>query len=175
MHTPERVCQMGKRNPIRSFFSDVGFANNLRINLVNKGEFFMSTFYLSVNMISRGKGQSAVASAAYRSGETLYSELDMEIKSYGMRLVQPETFIDAPKHAPEWVYDRERLWNEVELHENKSNSQLAREVRLALPIELDNDTQKKLLQEYVKENFVDRGMVADVSIHRDVKHNPHAH
>src|SRR5690606_24474101 len=61
------------------------------------------------------------------------------------------------------------------LHENKSNSQLAREVRLALPIELDNDTQKKLLQEYVKENFVDRGMVADVSIHRDVKHNPHAH
>lgn len=126
-------------------------------------------------MISRGKGQSAVASASYRSGEALYSELDIETKSYGKRTVQPDTFIDAPEHAPEWVYNRERLWNEVEFHENKLNSQLAREVRVALPIEIDHETQKKLLQEYVKENFVNRGMVADVSIHRDIEHNPHAH
>ncbi|WP_060679604.1 MobQ family relaxase [Virgibacillus halodenitrificans] len=135
----------------------------------------MSTYYLNVNMISRGKGQSAVASAAYRSGENLYSKLDMETKDYKTRSVQPDTFIEAPKHAPEWVYNREKLWNEVEWHENKSNSQLAREVRVALPIELDNDIQKKLLSEYVHENYVSRGMVADISIHRDVEHNPHAH
>ncbi|TFJ91514.1 MobQ family relaxase [Lentibacillus salicampi] len=135
----------------------------------------MSTYYCSVNVISRGKGQSAVASASYRSGEPLYSELDMEMKSYKKRTVQPETFIEAPDNAPEWVYNRERLWNEVEWYENKSVSRLAREVRLALPIELDNNQQHQLLEEYVKENFADRGMVADVSIHRDVAHNPHAH
>lgn len=135
----------------------------------------MSTFYFSVNMISRGKNQSAVASASYRSGESLYSELDMETKSYKKRSILPETFIDAPKHAPEWVYERERLWNEVELNESKSNSRLAREVRVALPREISNEQQRNLLETFVKENFVDKGMVADVSIHRDVEHNPHAH
>lgn len=135
----------------------------------------MSTYYFSVSMISRGKGQSAVASASYRSGEKLYSELDMETKAYRPRTVQPESFIEAPEHAPEWVYNRERLWNEVEWKESKANSQLAREVRLALPIELDDETQRELLQEFVRDNFVKRGMVADVNIHRDVEHNPHAH
>jgi hypothetical protein len=135
----------------------------------------VSTFYFSASIISRGKNQSAVASASYRSGESLYSELDMETKSYGKRTVQPDTFILAPSHAPEWVYNRERLWNEVEYHESKINSQLSREVKLALPVELNHDTQRQMLEEYVQENFVDRGMVADVSIHRDVEHNPHAH
>lgn len=135
----------------------------------------MSTFYFSASVISRGKNQSAVASASYRSGESLYSELDMETKSYGNRSVQPETFISAPKHAPEWVFNREILWNEVEYQENKANSRLAREIKLALPVELNNDLQRELLEEYVSENFVERGMVADVSIHRDVTHNPHAH
>lgn len=135
----------------------------------------MSTFYFSVGVISRGKGQSAVASASYRSGEKLYSVLDGETKQYGKRTVQPETFILAPQHAPEWVYDRQRLWNEVELFETHRNARLAREVKLALPIELPHDAQRKLLEEFVQENFVERGMVADVAIHRDVEHNPHAH
>lgn len=135
----------------------------------------MSTFYFSVGIISRGKGQSAVASASYRSGEKLYSVLDNETKQYRKRTVQPETFILAPEHAPEWVYDRQRLWNEVELKESHVNAQLAREIKLALPIELSHDIQRKLLEEYVRENFINRGMVADVSIHRDVKNNPHAH
>ncbi|WP_096271754.1 MobQ family relaxase [Paucisalibacillus globulus] len=135
----------------------------------------MSTFYLSVSPISRKKGQSAVASAAYRSGENLYSELDMETKSYRKRTIAPETFIFAPKHAPEWVYNREKLWNEVEWIEKNANSRLAREVRVALPIELGYKTQRKMLEEFVQDNFVNDGMVADVSIHRDVEHNPHAH
>lgn len=135
----------------------------------------MSTFYFNVKSISRGKNQSAVASASYRSGEKLYSELDEETKEYRARTVQPECFIIAPDNAPEWVYNRERLWNEVEWVESNANSRLAREVKVALPIEISEEQQRLLLETYVKDNFVDDGMVADVSIHRDVEHNPHAH
>lgn len=134
----------------------------------------MSLFFFKAKMITKSK-QSAVASASYRSGQDLYSERDQEMKSYRTREVKPDSFILAPNHAPDWVYDREKLWNEVEKVENRWNSQLAREVLLALPIELNDNIQKELLQEYVQENFVDNGMVADVSIHRDKKDNPHAH
>src|SRR5690606_13382450 len=73
------------------------------------------------------------------------------------------------------VYNRERLWNVVEAIEKNWNSRLSREVLVALPRELSNDVQKELLMEYVKENFSNNGMVADVSIHRDQSENPHAH
>lgn len=134
----------------------------------------MSLFYLNVRILNRSK-QSAVAAAAYRSGEKLYSERDMETKNYRTREVSPESFIMAPDGAPEWANDREKLWNEVEKKEKHIRSQLAREIKIALPIELSDDLQRKLLTGYVQKNFVDKGMVADVSIHRDKKNNPHAH
>lgn len=134
----------------------------------------MSLFYLTVRNINKGK-QSAIASASYRSGQSLYSERDNETKGYGKREVEPDSFILSPKHAPEWVNNREMLWNEVEKVEKNWNSRLAREVLVALPRELSNEDQKSLLMEYVKENFTDNGMVADVSIHRDKSENPHAH
>jgi hypothetical protein len=134
----------------------------------------MSLFYMTVRNINKGK-QSALASASYRSGESLYSERDNETKSYGKREIEPDSFILAPNHAPEWVYDREKLWNEVEKVERNWNARLAREVLVALPVELNNEEQKDLLSEFVKSNFSDCGMVADVSIHRDRIENPHAH
>ncbi|MBU8732508.1 MobA/MobL family protein [Cytobacillus oceanisediminis] len=134
----------------------------------------MSLFYLTVRNLNKGT-QSAVAAAAYRSNESIYSERDNETKSYKEREVKPDSFILAPSHAPEWVNDREKLWNEVEKVEKNWNARLAREVLVALPIELSNEKQKEMLMEYVKENFVDEGMVADVSIHRDKVNNPHAH
>ena len=134
----------------------------------------MAIYHFSVKTISRGKGQSAIASAAYRSGEKLYSERYGETKFYA-REVQPETFILKPEHAPEWCLDRERLWNEVEAVEKAKNAQLAREIDVALPIELSKEEQLELTKEYVQKNFVDEGMVADVSIHRDNENNPHFH
>lgn len=134
----------------------------------------MGIYYLDARMVSKAK-QSAVAKASYTSNEKLYSERDDEYKQYRNRSVKPESFILAPKHAPEWVYNRERLWNEVEKIEKNYNSQLLREIVVALPIELTADQQSELLKEYVKENFVNDGMVADVHIHRDQEHNPHAH
>ncbi|WP_186422021.1 MobQ family relaxase, partial [Oenococcus oeni] len=124
--------------------------------------------------ISAGRGRSAIASAAYRSGEKLFDQ--REGKSYFFaRSVMPESFILIPKNAPEWVNDREKLWNEVERKDRKSNSRYAKEFNVALPVELSESEQKTLLTNYVQENFVDSGMVADVAIHRDHPDNPHAH
>ena len=91
------------------------------------------------------------------------------------RSVMPESFILTPKNAPEWASDREKLWNEVEKKDRKSNSRYAKEFNVALPVELSESEQKELLTKYVQENFVDQGMVADVAIHRDHPDNPHAH
>ncbi|MED4018563.1 MobQ family relaxase [Sutcliffiella cohnii] len=134
----------------------------------------MAIYHFSAQVISRGKGQSAVASASYRSGERLLDERTGEEKYY-RRDVEPDTMILAPSHAPEWVQDRNRLWNEVELAEKRKDAQLAREMNIALPRELSNDQQKELIQDYVQEQFVDKGMVADIAIHRDDVNNPHAH
>lgn len=134
----------------------------------------MAIYHFSAQVMSRSKGQSAVASAAYRSGERLEDERTGEKKFY-KREVQPETMILAPSHSPEWVYDRNRLWNEVEQSEKRKNSQLAREINVALPRELSNHQQTELIKSYVQTEFVDKGMVADIAIHRDDQENPHAH
>ncbi|OAX74707.1 nickase [Lactiplantibacillus plantarum] len=134
----------------------------------------MSIFHMSFSNISAGKGRSAIASAAYRSGEKLFDNKEGRSYFYG-RSIMPDTFILRPKNAPEWVNDRQKLWNEVEKKDRKANSRYAKEFNVALPVELSADEQKELLIKYVQENFVDKGMVADVAIHRDHADNPHAH
>ncbi|CAK8583999.1 hypothetical protein BMEGG_06257 [Priestia megaterium] len=134
----------------------------------------MAIYHLSMQIISRSKGQSAVAAAAYRSGEKLHDERTDEQKFYA-RDVQPETMILTPSHSPEWMKDRNCLWNEVEKVEKRKDSQLARELNVALPIELNHDQQKELIQSFVQNEFVEKGMVADIAIHRDDANNPHAH
>lgn len=134
----------------------------------------MAIYHFSGNIISRGKAQSATAAAAYRSGDTLYSERYGKYNQYH-REVKAESFILKPEHAPEWTLDRQTLWNEVEKVEKQHNAQLAREFNVALPVELPQDIQLELTKEFVQENFVNEGMVADVSIHRDDPNNPHFH
>ncbi|MCS8602453.1 MobQ family relaxase [Lactiplantibacillus pentosus] len=134
----------------------------------------MAIFHMSFSNISAGKGRSAIASAAYRSGEKLFDDKEGRHYFYA-RSVMPESFILTPKNAPEWASNREQLWNEVEKKDRKSNSRYAKEFNVALPVELSESEQKELLTKYVQENFVDQGMVADVAIHRDHPDNPHAH
>lgn len=134
----------------------------------------MAIFHMSFSNISAGKGRSAIASAAYRSGKKLFDQKEGRSYFYA-RSVMPESFILTPKNAPEWASDREQLWNEVEKKDRKSNSRYAKEFNVALPVELSESEQKELLTKYVQENFVDEGMVADVAIHRDHPDNPHAH
>src|SRR5699024_1542559 len=132
-------------------------------------------YYLFSVGVSNSSTQSAIAMASYRSGDKLYSLRDGETKSFKKREEDPESFILKPNNAPEWTLERERLWNEVEAFENRDNAQLSRNVLIALPNDMTHEQQRKVTQEYVQNNFVDDGMVADVSIHRDDKNNPHAH
>ena len=134
----------------------------------------MAIFHMSFSNISAGKGRSAIASAAYRSGEKLFDDQEGRHYFYA-RSVMPDSFILTPKNAPAWASDREQLWNEVERKDRRANSRYAKEFNVALPVELSEDEQKELLTKYVQENFVDQGMVADVAIHRDHQDNPHAH
>ncbi len=140
----------------------------------NEGVRIMAIYHFSAQVLSRGKGQSAVAAAAYRSGDKLQDERTGEDKFYH-REVTPDSMILAPSNSPEWMKERERLWNAVEKAENRKDSQLAREINIALPVELSNGQQKELIRDFVQKEFVDKGMIADICIHRDDSNNPHAH
>ena len=85
------------------------------------------------------------------------------------------TEILLPSHAPPDFQNRSALWNSVEKIEKSKNSQLAREIELAIPKELPPEQQIKLVREYDKDNFVSAGMCADIAIHDKKDGNPHAH
>lgn len=134
----------------------------------------MAIYHFSAQVISRSSGRSVVAAAAYRSGERLHDERYGKTHDYSIKNVS-ERAIVAPENAPAWVKNREQLWNAVEAAEKQKNAQLCREINVALPRELSVSQQRELLSAYVSEQFVARGMIADVAIHRDNPENPHAH
>jgi Ti-type conjugative transfer relaxase TraA len=135
----------------------------------------MAIYHLHAKVVSRGTGRSVVAAAAYRAGESLEEESSGLTFDYTRKGGVAFSEIRAPDEAPAWVFDRSELWNRVEAFEKRKDAQLAREVEVALPVELSADEQRSLLQTFVQREFVDRGMVADFSLHRDDEHNPHAH
>ncbi len=135
----------------------------------------MAIFHLDVSVISRGNGQSAVASAAYRGGEKLFDERQGLNFDYSNKDGIAYSSILAPANSPDWVTHRERLWNEVEKSEVRKNSRLAREIKIALPKELNLEKNIELINEFCQNQYVDKGMVADINIHMDNKENPHAH
>ena len=77
--------------------------------------------------------------------------------------------------AADWIADRQQLWNKIEATEKRYDARLSREVSLALPNELNRDYQIALVHEYVKENYVNRGMIADINFHNLESNNPHVH
>lgn len=135
----------------------------------------MAIYHCSIKIISRGKGKSAVAAAAYRSGETLTNEYDGVTHDYTRRGGIVHTEILLPDNAPAEYSGRGVLWNAVEKIEKAKNAQLAREIEIALPQELTREQGISLVREYVKEQFVNAGMCADIAIHDKQDGNPHAH
>ena len=140
-----------------------------------KGGFTIAIYHCSIKIISRGKGKSAVAAAAYRSGEKLINNYDGITHDYTRKSGIAHTEILLSSHAPPDFQNRSALWNSVEKIEKSKNSQLAREIELAIPKELPPEQQIKLVREYVKDNFVSAGMCADIAIHDKKDGNPHAH
>ena len=93
----------------------------------------MAIYHLSAQIIGRSGGKSAVASSAYRAGEKLHDEHIGQTFDYTKKQGVDYTEILTPSNAPEWASDRNRLWNEVEKIEKSKNSQLSRELNIALP------------------------------------------
>ncbi len=135
----------------------------------------MAIYHLSIKIISRGKGKSAVAASAYRSGEKIKNEYDGIVHDFTRKGGIAHTEILLPQNAPKEFANRSVLWNSVEKIEKSKNSQLAREIEIALPKELNLEKQINLVREYVKENFVKVGMCADIALHDKNDGNPHAH
>ena len=135
----------------------------------------IAIYHCSIKIVSRGKGKSAVAAAAYRSGEKLTNEWDGLTHDYTKKGGVVHSEILLPAHAPPAFSDRSILWNSVELSEKSNNAQLAREVEIALPVELSREEQTRLVREYCSSQFVSKGMIADFNLHDTGGGNPHAH
>ena len=140
----------------------------------------MALFHLNVTQIKRSKGQSAIAAAAYRAGEKLYSEYYSETSDYTNKGGVICSEILLPDHAPKKYADRQTLWNAVEKVERGKNSQLAYSFDIALQNEFSLDENIALARQFLLEHFVSRGMVVDFAIHvPDTEpggiSNPHFH
>ena len=135
----------------------------------------IAIYHCNISIISRGKGKSAVAAAAYRSGEKITNEWDGETHDFTRKRGVVHTEILLPPHAPPSFSDRAALWNSVELYEKAGNAQLAREIDAALPIELSREEQIRLVREYCSSQFVSKGMCVDFAIHDTDSGNPHCH
>lgn len=135
----------------------------------------MAIYHCHCKIISRGQGRSAVGAAAYRSGEKLKNEYDGIEHDYTKKGGVAYSEIMLCENAPKEYQDRATLWNAVEQAEKGSRAQLAREYEVALPVELSREEQIQLVRDFAKENFVDKGMCVDFSIHDKKDGNPHAH
>jgi Ti-type conjugative transfer relaxase TraA len=134
----------------------------------------MAIYHFTAKVISRSKGRSAVAAAAYRSASQIHDYRQDLTFDYAAKPDVIHSEILAPDRAPEWVRDRELLWNAVEAGEKRRDAQIAREIEFALPEELKRSEAIALGREFVEREFVARGMVADLNVHWD-QGNPHAH
>jgi len=145
----------------------------------------MAVCHFAVQAISRGKGRSAIAAAAYRSGTALSNEATGKRHDYSRRVrsgeIDPaETGILLPDGvSADWALDRSQLWNAAESAERRKDSRVATEILLALPAELDRAQRRALTTQYAQ-MLADRyGVAVDYAIHPPStagdQRNHHAH
>ena len=128
----------------------------------------MAIYHFSAKVISRANGSSALASAAYRSAGRLYDErLDRHHDFTGKSGVVHSDVL-TPENVPDEFHNREQLWNAVEAGEKRRDAQLAREIEFAIPRELDQSDGIELARDFVRDEFVSRGMIADLNVHWDI-------
>lgn len=139
----------------------------------------VALYHFSVKQIRRSAGQSAVASAAYRAGEKLVCNRYGETHDYTRKRGVIHTEIFLPDHAPREYLNRETLWNAVEKAERGCNAQLAYSFDIALQSEFSIEENIALARVFVQEQFIRRGMIADLAVHAPEKDggvtNPHFH
>ncbi len=139
----------------------------------------MAIFHCDFDLVKRSSGQSSVSSAAYRSAEKIVDRRTGVTHDYTRKKGVIHSEIIKPENANEWASDRHLLWNEVEASEIRKDSQLAREIKVALPKELTKDQWLTLLRNYINDQFTSIGMIADFVIHEPNrngdKRNYHSH
>jgi len=140
----------------------------------------LALFHFHVTQVKRSAGQSVVTSAAYRAGEKLYSEYYGEVSDYTHKGGVVCTDILLPSQAPAEYQDRATLWNAVEKAERGKKAQLAYSFDIALQNEFSMEENIALVRQFVSEQLVSRGMIADFAIHQPDKKdggipNPHFH
>lgn len=139
----------------------------------------MAIYHFSAKVVSRANGSSAVASAAYRSASELHDDRLNRDHDFRNKAGVIHSEVMLPEGAPERLNDRSTLWNEVEAGEKRKDAQLAREVEFSIPREMNEKQGVQLARDFVKSQFVDRGMVADLNVHwdraKDGSPKPHAH
>jgi len=139
----------------------------------------MAIYHFSAKVVSRANGSSAVASAAYRSASELHDDRLNRDHDFSNKAGVIHSEVMLPQGAPERLNDRTTLWNEVEAGEKRKDAQLAREVEFSIPREMNEKQGVQLARDFVKKQFVDRGMVADLNVHwdkaKDGTPKPHAH
>ncbi|MCB2966235.1 MobA/MobL family protein [Streptococcus suis] len=139
----------------------------------------IKSLHTHVDIVSRSKGHSVLAKAAYNARDKLRDEYYVKIHDYSKKddLVFSKIFL--PEHISKEFSNREYLWNSVEKIEKSKNSQLARNLLFTLPRELNEEDRIKLISEFIEENFTSKGMIADCNIHNPVasdnEEQPHAH
>lgn len=136
----------------------------------------MAIYHFSVKTVSRGQGRSAVAAAAYRAGEKLVDRQTGELYDYERRsgVLYSEVFL--PDGG---TMEREDLWNMAEAAEKRKDARVAREIVVALPHELNQEQQWRLVREYAKELSEREGWGVDAAMHAPGRagdqRNVHAH
>ncbi|XVG95230.1 MobQ family relaxase [Eubacteriales bacterium KG127] len=139
----------------------------------------IKSLHTHVDIVSRSKGHSVIAKAAYNARDKLKDDYYGKTHDYSKKddLVFSKIFL--PEHIPKEFSNREYLWNSVEKIEKSKNSQLARNLLFTLPRELNEEDRINLISEFIEENFTSKGMIADCNIHNptasDNEEQPHAH
>ncbi|MEH1833025.1 MAG: MobQ family relaxase [Nostoc sp.] len=150
----------------------------MRITLTKSHRGRGGVLQLENKIVTRGKGHSAVAAAAYNAAEKLYDERTGTTYDFTRKQDVYHSEILAPANAPAWVFDRKQLWNQAESHEKRVDSQVARQLILSLPNCLSHDEKLHVTRRFLQRECVAMGMAADVAFHDfegDKSHNPHAH
>ena len=140
-----------------------------------KGDVHIAIYHFNVKIVSRGKGASAVAKAAYISGEKIKNEYDGVVHDYRRKHEVVHKEILLPDNAPTKFKNRSVLWNAVECAETRKNSQTARHIDAALPVEVSRSEQIDLVRHFCQQCFVSKGMCSDFAIHDKGDGNPHVH
>ena len=135
----------------------------------------MAIYHCSIGIKGRSKGDSAVGSSAYRAGVKLKDEETGVTYDYTKKRGVVYNEVMLPQNAPKEYQNREVLWNEVEKVEKQPKAQLARDIEVGFPIEMSREQQIQCVRDYVQNNFVKKGMCADIALHDKKDGNPHAH